>query len=223
LVNQEAIMSEMMRHEAAYRGEGAMAKLAEVRITLCGAGALGSLLADNLVRQGVRCLTVIDDDRVEAANAGTQLYTREDAGAFKVEALRGHCYHAVGVEIQAFAKRLDERTAGKLLGGSDLVVDAFDNSASRALVTHTCHAQGLDCLHLGMNAGYGEVRWNEAYRVPADAASGDACAVPLARNLILLVVAVGSEAVLRFLIEKRKEDYTITLGDLHIGIERSTS
>jgi molybdopterin/thiamine biosynthesis adenylyltransferase len=212
-------MSETMRHEAAYRGEAALAKLAAARITLCGAGALGSLLADNLVRQGARCLTAIDDDRVEAANAGTQLYGREDAGAFKVEALRAHCYRAVGVEIQAVAKRLDERTAGKLLRGATLVIDALDNSASRKLVTTTCRAQGLDCLHLGMNAGYGEVRWNETYRVPADVPAGDACNVPLARNLILMVVAAGSEAVLRFLIENRKEAYTITLGDLHIGLE----
>jgi molybdopterin-synthase adenylyltransferase len=217
------MMNEMMRHEAAFRGEGALAKLAGARITLAGAGALGSLLADNLVRQGACCLTVIDDDRVEAANAGTQLYSREDAGTFKVEALRAHCYRAVGVEIQAVAKRLDERTASKLLRGSDLVIDALDNSTSRALVTNTCRSQRLDCLHFGINAGYGEVRWNEAYRVPADADTGDVCAAPLARNLITLVVAVGSEAVLRFLIENRKEDYTITLGDLHIAVERSTS
>jgi molybdopterin-synthase adenylyltransferase len=212
-------MSEMQRHETAYRGEAALAKLAVGRITLCGAGALGSLLADNLVRQGVRCLTAIDDDRVEAANAGTQLYDCEDAGAFKVEALRAHCYRAMGVEIQIVTKRLDERTAGKLLRGADLVIDALDNSASRQLVTTTCRAQGLDCLHLGMNAGYGEVRWNETYRVPADTAIGDVCAAPLARNLIQLVVAAGSEAVLRFLIENRKEAYTVTLGDLHIGID----
>jgi molybdopterin/thiamine biosynthesis adenylyltransferase len=212
-------MNEVFRHEAAYRGDAALEKLGAARLVVCGAGALGSLLADNLVRQGVRRLTVIDSDRVEAHNVGTQLYRREDAGAYKVDALRAHCYRAVGVEIETFARRLDERTAAKILRGADLVIDAFDNSASRELVTRFCRAAGLDCLHLGMNAAYGEVRWNEDYRVPADSALEDVCAVPLARNLILLVVAAGSEAVLRFLIENHKENYAITLNDLHIDIE----
>ncbi len=211
-------MSEVFQHEAAYRGEAALEKLGAARLVLCGAGALGSLLADNLVRQGARRLAVVDADRVEAHNVGTQLYRLEDAGAYKVDALRAHCFRTVGVEIEAFARRLDERTVARFLR-ADLVIDAFDNSASRQLVTHYCRENGLNCLHLGMNAGYGEVRWNEDYRVPADTSLGDVCEVPLARNLILLVVAAGSEAVLRFLIENRKEAYTITLGDLHIAVD----
>ena len=41
-------------HEEIYRGAESVAKLAEPRVTVCGAGALGSQLADNLARQGFR-------------------------------------------------------------------------------------------------------------------------------------------------------------------------
>src|SRR5687768_2387702 len=61
-------------HETLYRGTDVIARLAAVRVTLCGAGALGSHLTDNLVRQGVRSLRVIDHDTVESHNVGTQLY-----------------------------------------------------------------------------------------------------------------------------------------------------
>jgi molybdopterin/thiamine biosynthesis adenylyltransferase len=212
-------MTDVYLHERLYRGAEAMAKLGGVKVTLGGAGALGSLLADNLVRQGIRQLTVIDDDRVEAHNAGTQLYGQCDVGAFKVEVLRAHCFRAAGVELQAIAKRLDERTGAKFLRGADLVIDTFDNSASRRIMTEHCRTVGVAGLHLGLNADYGEVRWNERYRVPADAVLGNACEYPLARNLILLVVGAGSEAVLRYLLENRKENFSVTLKDVHINPE----
>ncbi len=209
-------MSDVFRHEERYRGSEALQKLGEVHFTLCGAGALGSLLADHLVRQGGRRLTVIDFDRVEAHNVNTQLYRLEDAGAFKVEALRAHCFRAAGVEIEALPKRLDERSAARLLRGADVVVDAFDNSAGRAVVTQSCRESGTACLHLGMNGGYGEARWNENYRVPGDPPGGNACVTPLARSLVLLTVVVGSEALLRWALKGIKDDYTITLEDLQV-------
>ena len=100
-------------------------------VTLCGAGALGSHLADNLARQGVRPGKVIDRDRVEEHNVGTQLYGQSEVGAWKVEALRNRLFRAVGVEIEAVAKDLTDRNARGLLKGSGLVIDAFDNAAAR--------------------------------------------------------------------------------------------
>jgi molybdopterin/thiamine biosynthesis adenylyltransferase len=212
-------MTDVFLHEALYRGPEAMQKLGEVKIALCGAGALGSLLTDNLLRQGLRHLTVIDFDRVEVHNAGTQLYGKSDVGAFKVDVLRAHCYRATGVEINTYAKRLDERTVKKYLRGADLVLDTFDNSVSRRVVTGYCKVEQVACLHMGMNADYGEVRWNEGYRVPKDVLEGDVCDYPLARNLIVLLVAAGSEAILRYLLEGKKENYSITLRDLRINKE----
>src|SRR5689334_8179894 len=104
-------MSDAFLHERLYRGPGVIERLARARIVLCGAGALGSHLADNLARQGARHLTVIDRDRVEAHNIGTQLYDEGDVGARKVDALRARLFRAAGVEIEAEAKALDERNA----------------------------------------------------------------------------------------------------------------
>jgi len=206
-------------HEAIYRGQTAMERLGQARLVVCGAGALGSHLIDNLVRHGVRRLTVIDMDRVEEHNIGTQVYTQSDIGAFKAEVMQVRCFQATGVEIEAVAKQLTERNVAKLLRGADLVFDTFDNSASRCLVTEHCREQSISCLHLGVNADYGEVRWNEGYRVPGDVVEGNACDYPLARNLLLFIVALGSEAALRFLLDGKKESYSFTLGDLAVNRE----
>ncbi len=210
-------MTNLYLHETLYRGREAIEKLGTVKLTLCGAGALGSLLADNLVRQGMRQLTAIDHDRVEAHNVGTQLFGQGDVGAFKVDVLRAHCFRVAGVQLTTFAKWLDERTLKKFLRGAELVIDTFDNSASRRIVSEYCRSNQLACLHLGMNEGYGEVRWNDVYHVPSDVVASDVCDYPLARNLIMLVVAAGSEAVLRYVLEGRQENYSLTLRDLKIS------
>jgi molybdopterin/thiamine biosynthesis adenylyltransferase len=202
-------------HEQIYRGAGAFARLATTRVTLCGAGALGSHLADNLVRQGFAAPRVIDRDRVDEHNVSTQLYGESDVGAWKVEALRSRLFRAAAVEVDAVNKELTERNARSLLKGAALVIDAFDNSASRRLVQETCRGMSLPCLHVGLYADYAEVVWDEAYRVPADA-PGDVCDYSLARNLVLLAVAVASEAVVRFVLDGERGNWSVTLRDFTV-------
>jgi molybdopterin/thiamine biosynthesis adenylyltransferase len=208
-------MAGKFHHEQLYRGADLLARLAAARVTLCGAGALGSHVADNLVRQGLGSLKVIDRDRVEQHNVSTQLYGESDVGAWKVEVLRNRLFRAAGVEIEAVNRELTERTARGLLKESVLVVDTFDNSASRRLVQEQCRALGLPCLHVGLFADYAEVIWDEHYRVPGDVA-GDVCDYPLARNLVLLAVAVASETLVRFVGDGTRQNWSATLRDFAV-------
>lgn len=214
-------MAQLFLHEELYRGREAIERLGRVKLIVCGAGALGSLLVDNLARQGVRHIAVIDHDRVEAHNIGTQLYGQSDVGAFKVEALRASCFRSAGVELEALAKMLDKRNVAKLLRDADLVIDTFDNSASRQIVTEHCREKQIACLHLGLNVDYSEIHWNDGYRVPGDAALIDPCAYPLARNHIGLVVAIGSETIVRYVLDGVQENRSVTLRDLKINRESS--
>jgi molybdopterin/thiamine biosynthesis adenylyltransferase len=208
-------MAGKFHHEAIYRGAEQVAKLVDHQLTICGAGALGSQLADNLARQGSRQLRVIDRDRIEEHNVGTQLYGESEVGAWKVEVLRQRLFRATGVEVEAIRKELSDRSARSLLQDGGLVIDTFDNSKSRQLVQEQCRVLQLPCLHVGLYADYGEVIWDERYRVPQDVA-GNVCDYPLARNLILLVIAVASEVVIRFALEGVRQDLSVTLRDFAI-------
>jgi len=208
-------MPDKFHHERIYRGPERLSQLGSISITVCGAGALGSLLADNLARQGFRLGTVIDRDRVEQHNVGTQLYSEAEVGAWKVEALRGRLFRTAGVEIEAVAKELTERNVRSLLKGAGLVVDTFDNSAARRLVQEQCRAEAIPCLHAGLFADYAEVIWDEDYRVPRDV-EGDVCDYPLARNLVLLAVAVASEVLIRFIVDGSRTGWSVTLRDFAI-------
>jgi molybdopterin/thiamine biosynthesis adenylyltransferase len=213
-------MRESFHHEALYRGKEALARLGRARLVVCGAGAVGSNLVDNLARQGFRSIRVIDDDRVESHNVGTQTYGSGDVGAFKAEVLQADVFRAVGVEIEAERKRLTEKNVEKLLGGADVVIDGFDNTTSRRLVAESCRKSGTACLHVGMSADYAEVLWNDGYRVPQEGAGGvDVCDYPLARNLTQFAVALASEALVRYVLTGFRQNTSFTLNDLRINIE----
>ena len=203
-------------HERFYRGADLLTRLGSTSVTLCGAGALGSLLADNLARQGVRRWKVIDRDRVEEHNAGTQLYGQSEVGAWKVEALRTRLFRAVGVEIEAVAKELNDRNA--------------QEPAQGLRRHHRCVRQlGRAPARPGALPGGGRFLASTSgstptmprssgtrdYRVPNDVA-GDVCDYPLARNLVLLAVAVASEAVSRYIQDGRQDGWSITLRDFAV-------
>ena len=214
-------MRDITHHETLYRGTEALDRIGRARLVICGAGAVGSNLADTLARQGFRQLTVIDDDRIEAHNVGTQTYAESDVGAFKVEILQAELFRAVNVEIKAVRRRLTDRNVDRLLSDCDLVVDGFDNHTSRALVTEQCRTAGTPCLHVGLSADYAEVLWNEYYRVPLDVTQegADVCDYPMARNLIVFAVALACEAIVRFVVHGERQDYSFTLADLKINRE----
>jgi molybdopterin/thiamine biosynthesis adenylyltransferase len=216
-------MAGKFHHEQLYRGEELVAKLGALRVVLCGAGAVGSNLADNLVRQGLSRLRAIDRDRVEEHNVSTQLYGEAEVGSFKVEALRNRLFRAAGVEIEPVRKELNAGNVKQLLKDCDLVIDAFDNSASRQLVQDHCRGGGggakIPCLHIGLHADYCEVVWDEQYRVPRDVA-GDVCNYPLARNIVLLSVVLASEAVLGLAGggDASRAGWSATLSDLSVQV-----
>ena len=202
-------------HEQLYRTDAVMAKLKEFPVTICGAGALGANLAENLVRAGFGKLKVIDRDRIEERNLSTQPYYRSDIGAFKAKILANNLYRAIGTKVEAETKELTEANAAQLLKASGLIVDVFDNSTSRRVVKECGDCTGIPCLHAGLSTDYAEVIWNEVYRVPSDV-NDDVCDYPLARNLVMLTVAVACEAIVAFVATGEQRHFTITLKDLSV-------
>ena len=113
-------MASKFLHEEVYRGAESVAELAKPLITVCGAGALGSNLVDNLARQGFRNLRVIDRDRVEEHNISTQIYGATDIGAWKAEVLRNQLFRTVEIEIDAVPS--NNRTIRYCLMSASLLV-----------------------------------------------------------------------------------------------------
>ena len=205
-------------HEVNYRSTTAFKKMEKIKICICGAGAIGSNLVNNLIRQGVTNITTIDMDRVEAKNIATQVYTLRDVGQKKTAALQSLMHQATRKVVGAIDKELRQNNATKLLQGYDLVIDAFDNWKSRELIQKTCTKLKTPCVHAGMSDdGFSEIKWNEVYSIPkVEVEQDDICDYPLAANLVHFTVAVLSEIVIQFITTEKKVNREITLKDISI-------
>jgi hypothetical protein len=97
-------------------------------VTLIGAGSVGSLVANMLVRIGVHDLTVFDDDSVDSHNVGPSLYGKGDIGYYKVDRLRAIIERDTGVRIKTVLKRYE----GESLRGS--VICCVDTMEARQMI-----------------------------------------------------------------------------------------
>ncbi len=199
-----------LQHETLYRGEKALQRRKKARVLLCGGGALGSWLADLLARQGYENLTVLDKDKVEEANFGTQCFGKQDAGRPKSAMIKFNTWRRLGIKVTDIHKELTATNAKKELSNFDLVVDVFDNVPSRQLIRQTCLDRKIPCLHSGLAAiGYFGITWNERYverEPPADADPDGPCEYPLAANLVILCVGATAEVINRFIDSRERRD-----------------
>lgn len=205
-------------HERIYRDLG---PAADRLVTICGAGALGANLAETLARMGLRELRVIDRDRVSAHNLSTQPWTQQDVGAGKARTLAAALHRAVGARVDAQHVELTAANARKLLRGSALVVDAFDNSTSRRALGHASADLGAPCLHIALapSGDYGCGLWDAAYVLSSSDTGtvADTCDYPLTRPLALVVAAAAAEAIVRYLLDGSRQGFELTLRDLRLA------
>lgn len=207
---------DLFTHEEEYRSEPLFKKLATTKITVCGCGAIGSNLIDNLIRQGFKQITVIDHDRIEDHNRGTQIWDFRETGKLKTETMKTRAYNSTKTIVNSIPRKLTMDNTTKLLKDADIIIDTFDNTESRGLLYNYCKETNTNCLHTGLFQDYGEIIWNETYIVPKETKGMDVCEYPLARNIIMLTIAVASETLIKFIYNGSKDNYMITLKNLKI-------
>jgi molybdopterin/thiamine biosynthesis adenylyltransferase len=101
--------------------------LAKLRITIIGAGAIGSYTARTLAKMGVEKLIVYDDDTVELHNLPNQGYRFGcDLGKPKVVALAEIIKEESGVTIEAKQEKFTDQQLG-----SGIVIAAVDSMTTR--------------------------------------------------------------------------------------------
>ncbi|RVU16258.1 ThiF family adenylyltransferase [Streptomyces antnestii] len=120
------------------------------KVALVGAGALGSFIADMLVRSGVRHLTLIDDDVVVPGNLVRHLVGPDAVGLPKVEAVKQHLVRnnealadGIGTINRALTTGSD---AVDHLRNHDLVVNATADFATTALLHVSAQSLGTQVL-----------------------------------------------------------------------------
>ncbi|WJH34776.1 ThiF family adenylyltransferase [Paenibacillus sp. CC-CFT747] len=134
-------------------GREGQLKLSRSRVAIVGMGALGSVLANHMVRAGAGFVRLIDRDFVEPSNLQRQmLYEEEDAwnSAPKAVAAAERLRRVNSlVEIEPHVTDLNPSNAEKLLADVDLVLDGSDNFSVRFLINDVCLKHGIPWVYGG--------------------------------------------------------------------------
>jgi molybdopterin/thiamine biosynthesis adenylyltransferase len=119
-------------------GEAGQRKLMGSRVTICGCGALGTVLANHLVRAGVGKIRLVDRDFIETHNLQRQILFDEqdvadnlpkaEAAARKLRLINSQ------VEIEPVVTDIDHTNILDLVGDADLILDGTDNFETRYLI-----------------------------------------------------------------------------------------
>src|SRR2546430_1040745 len=133
-------------------GEPGQRKLLASHVTLCGCGALGTVLANALVRGGVGHLRLIDRDFIETNNLQRQVLFDEhdvaenlpkaEAAARKLGAINSSVY------VEPIVTDIDRTNILELVKDADLILDGSDNFEIRYLINDVA-------VKLGKPWGYG--------------------------------------------------------------------
>ncbi len=141
-------------------GEEGQRRLADSHVTLCGCGALGTVLANALVRAGVGHLRLIDRDFIETSNLQRQVLFDEhdvaeklpkaEAAARKLGAINS------SVHVEPVVTDIDRTNILGLVEDADLILDGTDNFEIRYLINDAAVKLGKPWVFGGCIGSHGQ-------------------------------------------------------------------
>lgn len=134
-------------------------RIAQARILVAGAGALGNEAIKNLALLGIGHICIVDFDRVEPSNlARCVLFRAGDVGQAKSQAA-ARAAMEINPDVEASALEGDvgyDLGAGELRG-YDLVLGCLDSIGARWMLNRQCRRAGVAWLNAGISASVGQV------------------------------------------------------------------
>lgn len=141
-------------------GEDGQRRLLNARVTLCGCGALGTVLANALVRAGIGHLRLIDRDFIEMSNLQRQVLFDErdvaenlpkaEAAARKLAAINS------SVHVEPVVADIDRTNILELAQDADLILDGTDNFEIRYLINDVAVKLGKPWVYGGCIGSHGQ-------------------------------------------------------------------
>src|SRR5437660_2806996 len=141
-------------------GEAGQRRLLESHVTLCGCGALGTVLANALVRAGVGHLRLVDRDFIETHNLQRQVLFDEhdvaenlpkaEAAARKLAAINSSVF------VEPIVADIDRTNILDLCKDVDLILDGTDNFEIRYLINDVAVKLGKPWIYGGCIGSHGQ-------------------------------------------------------------------
>ncbi|WP_327084774.1 ThiF family adenylyltransferase [Thalassobacillus devorans] len=208
-------------------GEKGQEQLQQKSVLVAGAGALGTVASNHLVRAGVDHIRIVDRDFVEYSNLQRQmLYTEQDAKNMLPKAVAAeNRLKEINpeVSIEGLVTDITSENIEKLMDGVDVVIDGTDNFSTRYLLNDACFKLGIPFAYggavssRGMSAFFvpGETPCLRCM-VPDGAGNGQTCdTVGVIAPVVDMVASLQVTEVMKYLTNNdhalRKDLYTFDM------------
>jgi len=132
-------------------GKKGQERLRRSSVLVVGCGALGTVIATQLVRAGVGTVRIVDRDFIEYHNLQRQiLFDEEDVRRQipKAKAAEQHLRKVnSSVEVEGIVADVNYTNVQRLLQGADLIVDGLDNLETRYLLNDAALKHGVPWIY----------------------------------------------------------------------------
>ena len=143
-------------------GRKGQEQLQKSRVLIVGCGALGTVVANNLVRMGIGHIRIVDRDFVELSNLHRQiLFDEEDVlkNMPKAKAAENRLRKINSeITIEGFVKEVNSRTIEEFIDGVNLIVDCTDNFKTRFLINDVAFKNNLPWIYGGALGSSGMIK-----------------------------------------------------------------
>ena len=129
------------------------------KITVIGCGGIGGETIEMLARMGVGELVLVDKDAFDLSNLNRQTLanisdlglSKSSVAAEKVRLINPY------VKVSIFNEHIDQTNIDKVIGDSDIVIDALDNVLTRVIVSRKAKEKGVCYIHGAIHGTLGQV------------------------------------------------------------------
>ena len=129
------------------------------KITVIGCGGIGGETIEMLARMGIGELVLVDKDAYDLSNLNRQTLatiadlglTKSDVAAEKVRLINPY------FKVTTFYEHVDQTNIEKVIGDSDIVIDALDNVLTRVIVSRAAKEKGIPYIHGAIHGTLGQI------------------------------------------------------------------
>ncbi|WP_298502851.1 HesA/MoeB/ThiF family protein [uncultured Methanobrevibacter sp.] len=131
----------------------------DAKITVIGCGGIGGETIEMLARMGIGELVLVDKDAFDLSNLNRQtLASISDLGLDK-SAVAKEKVRLINpyVNVTTFNEHVDQTNIDKVIGDSNIVIDALDNVLTRVIVSRAAKEKGIPYIHGAIHGTLGQI------------------------------------------------------------------
>lgn len=122
-----------------------------MKVGIIGCGGIGSNVAVNLVRAGIKDFVIADFDVIDSSNLNRQFYFEDQIGNIKVSTLEENLKKIhQNINIEAHNVTVTKENCTEIFSDCDIIVEAVDDKYYKTIVMQECSKKKLLVMASGI-------------------------------------------------------------------------